>query len=154
MGSNPIPGSVTGSVTGSDSTGSRSKQLCQTRWMITSVHTLIYADDPDAARAFFRDILDLAVVDDGGGWLIFKLPPGELGVHPIDSSGPASGTTKLSLMCDDIERTVTELRAKGAVVSGEISDQGYGLVTSITVPGGVALDLYQPRHATAFDLEG
>ena len=78
----------------------------------------------------------------------------ELGVHPIDSSGPATGTTKLSLMCDDIERTVTELRAKGAVVSGEISDQGYGLVTSITVPGGVALDLYQPRHATAFDLEG
>ncbi|HUD69054.1 MAG TPA: VOC family protein [Acidimicrobiales bacterium] len=122
--------------------------------MITSVHTLIYADDPDAARAFFRDVLDLAVVDDGGGWLIFRLPPGELGVHPTDTGGPETGTTKLSLMCDDIERTVTELRAKGAAVSEEISDRGYGLVTSITVPGGVELDLYQPTHATAFDLKG
>jgi predicted enzyme related to lactoylglutathione lyase len=122
--------------------------------MITSVHTLIYADDPDAARAYFRDVLDLAVVDDGGGWLIFKLPPSELGVHPTDSGGPPTGTMKLSLMCDDIERTVKELRAKGAAVSEEISDRGYGLVTSITVPGGVELDLYQPTHATAFDLEG
>jgi predicted enzyme related to lactoylglutathione lyase len=120
--------------------------------MITSVHTLIYAQDPDMARAFFRDILDLEVVDDGDGWLIFKLPPGELGVHPTDASGPPTGTTKLSLMCDDVERTASELAAKGAVLSGEISDHGYGLVTSITVPGGVELDLYEPRHATAFDL--
>ena len=121
--------------------------------MITSVHTLIYADDPDAARAFFRDVLDLAVIDDGGGWLIFKLPPAELGVHPTDSGELPSGTMKLSLMCDDIERTVKELRDKGAVVAGEITDRGYGLVTSLTVPGGVEIDLYQPAHATAYDLE-
>jgi predicted enzyme related to lactoylglutathione lyase len=120
--------------------------------MITSVHSLIYADDPDAARAFFRDVLDLAVVDDGDGWLIFKLPPGEIGFHPTDSGGLPTGTTRLSLMCDDIGSTVKELQEKGAVVGAEISDRGYGLVTSITVPGGVELDLYQPAHATAYGL--
>ena len=99
-------------------------------------------------------MLDLAVVDDGDGWLIFKLPPGELGVHPTDTGGLPTGTTKLSLMCDDIEGTQQELRAKGAVVAEEISDRGYGLVTSLTVPGGVELDLYEPRHTTAFDIEG
>jgi predicted enzyme related to lactoylglutathione lyase len=122
--------------------------------MITSVHTLIYADDPDAARAFFRDVLGFTVVDDGGGWLIFKLPPAELGVHPTDTGGVPTGTAALSLMCDDIEKTVVELREKGATVSGEIHDRGYGLVTSITVPGGVTLELYEPRHATAFNLDG
>jgi predicted enzyme related to lactoylglutathione lyase len=83
-----------------------------------------------------------------------KLPPAELAVHPTGTGGVPTGTTKLSLMCDDVAQTVTELRAKGAQVSGKINDHGYGLVTSITVPGGVTLDLYQPRHATAFDLKG
>lgn len=120
--------------------------------MITSVHTLIYAEDPVAARAFFRDVLQLAVVDDGDGWLIFKLPPGELGVHPTMEGGLPTDTMRLSLMCDDIAATVRDLTAAGATFLGEVTDQGYGLVTTVRVPGGVTLDVYEPRHATAFDL--
>ncbi len=122
--------------------------------MITSVHTLIYADDPAAARAFFRDVLGLAVVDDGDGWLIFKLPPAELGVHPTMQDGPATDIMRLSLMCDDVEATVKDLSAKGVEFISPITDQGFGLVTTLRVPGGVTLDLYQPRHATAYDLGG
>ncbi|HEV3212150.1 MAG TPA: VOC family protein [Acidimicrobiales bacterium] len=120
--------------------------------MITSVHTLLYADDPAAARAFFRDVLDLPVVDDGEGWLIFKLPPAELGVHPTEGGTVPADTMRLSLMCDDVAATVAELAAKGVEVLGEVADRGYGLVTTLRVPGGVTLDLYEPRHATAFDL--
>jgi predicted enzyme related to lactoylglutathione lyase len=122
--------------------------------MITSVHTLVYAEDATAARAFFRDVLSLPVVDDGDGWLIFKLPPAELGVHPAESEGghtPAD-TMRLSLMCDDVEATAQELAARGVEFVGPIVDRGYGLVTTIKVPGGVTLDLYEPRHATAYAL--
>jgi predicted enzyme related to lactoylglutathione lyase len=120
--------------------------------MITSVHSLIYAEDPAAARAFFRDVLELPVVDDGDGWLIFKLPPAELGMHPVMDGGVPTDTMRLSLMCDDVAATVAELSAKGAEFSTPIEDQGYGLVTTMQVPGGVTIDLYQPRHATAYDL--
>jgi predicted enzyme related to lactoylglutathione lyase len=122
--------------------------------MITSVHTLTYADDPAAARAFFRDVLGLPVVDDGDGWLIFKLPPAELGVHPTMPDGPATNTMRLSLMCDDVESTAKDLAAKGVEFISPITDQGFGLVTTLRVPGGVTLDLYQPRHTTAYDLGG
>ena len=122
--------------------------------MITSVHTLIYADDPAAARAFFRDVLGLPVVDDGDGWLIFKLPPAELGVHPTMQDGPPTDTMRLSLMCDDVEATVAELAAKGVEVLSPVTNAGYGMVTTLRVPGGVTLDLYQPRHTTAYDLKG
>ncbi|HEY8081816.1 MAG TPA: VOC family protein [Acidimicrobiales bacterium] len=122
--------------------------------MINAVHTLIYADDPEAARSFFRDVLNLPVVDDGGGWLIFKLPPAELGVHPTEGGSMATDTMRLSLMCDDIEATVRELEAKGVELLSPVEDFGYGLVTTIRVPGGATLDLYEPHHATAFDLKG
>ena len=122
--------------------------------MITSVHTLIYADDPVAARAFFRDVLELPVVDDGGGWLIFGLPPAELGVHPTEGGQVPTGTMKLSLMCDDVEATVADLQGKGVEVISPIVDAGYGRVTTLRVPGGVELDLYEPRHATAYDMGG
>jgi catechol 2,3-dioxygenase-like lactoylglutathione lyase family enzyme len=122
--------------------------------MITAVHTLIYADDAEAARAFFRDVLELPVVDDGGGWLIFKLPPAELGVHPTDGGSVATDTMRLSLMCDDVTATVAELAEKGVEVLSEVENRGYGLVTTLRVPGGVTLDLYQPRHTTAYDLPG
>ena len=121
--------------------------------MITAVHTLIYAEDPVAARAFFRDVLSLPCVDDGEGWLIFKLPPGELGVHPTEGTGTATDTCRLSLVCDDIESTVSELVERGAVIDAPAVDRGFGIVTTITVPGGVTIDLYEPRHATAFDLK-
>jgi catechol 2,3-dioxygenase-like lactoylglutathione lyase family enzyme len=122
--------------------------------MITAVHTLIYADDADAARAFFRDVLELPVVDDGGGWLIFKLPPAELGLHPTDGGAVPAGTMRLSLMCDDVEATLKALEAKGVTALTPIENRGYGLVTTLQVPGGVTLDLYEPRHSTAFDLPG
>lgn len=125
--------------------------------MITAVHTLVYADDADAARAFFRDVLGWPHVDAYGGWLIFKTGPSELGVHP--TSGERGGERwstsqhhEISLMCDDIEQTVTELKAKGAQFSHGIEDEGFGLTTKLQVPGAGEMMLYQPRHPIAHDL--
>ncbi len=118
--------------------------------MITSTHTVIYASDADAARAFFRDVLRLPYVDAHDGWLIFKLPPSELAVHPEESP---SGAHELYLMCDDIDTTMTELAGRGAQFAGPVTQAGFGLVTAIRIPGGGEVGLYQPRHETAYDLE-
>ncbi|MEZ5382538.1 MAG: VOC family protein [Microthrixaceae bacterium] len=124
--------------------------------MITGFHTIIYSSDVEATRAFFRDVLGWPSLDAGGGWLIFKTPPSELGVHPTsDDPGEAWAHTpyhQASLMCDDLESTVTELRAKGVEVAEGIDDQGFGLVTSISVPGAGWLLLYEPRHELAHQL--
>lgn len=125
--------------------------------MLTAVHTLVYADDPEAARAFFRDILGWPHVDAGGGWLIFRTGPSELGVHPTrEEHGGETWSThqhhEISLMCDDIEATVAELTAKGAVFTRDIRDDGFGLTTSLAVPGAGEMMLYQPRHPTAYEL--
>lgn len=122
--------------------------------MIDAVHTVLYADDPVAARAFFRDVLGLAHVDAHDGWLIFRLPPGELGVHPAASPGAPSGHHELFLMCDDIEQATDELRRHGADITDDIADRGFGLVTSVRIPGGGTLGLYEPKHPTAYDIEG
>jgi catechol 2,3-dioxygenase-like lactoylglutathione lyase family enzyme len=121
--------------------------------VIAGVHALVFADDAPAARAFFRDVLDFPFVDDGGGWLIFALPPAELGIHPTaDRSGQAGGRHELFLMCHDIERAVDELKAKGAEFEGPISDEGFGLLTSLKVPGGAGtIGLYQPKHASPLE---
>ncbi|MFE5868490.1 VOC family protein [Streptomyces roseifaciens] len=119
--------------------------------MITGAHTIIYATDAEAARAFFRDVLEFGHVDAGGGWLIFKAPPGELAVHPADPH--AAGTSELFLMCDDLAATVTDLRAKGVEFTTDITEQGWGLVTTLAVPGAGTLGLYQPKHDTAYDLD-
>jgi catechol 2,3-dioxygenase-like lactoylglutathione lyase family enzyme len=129
------------------------------RGVITSTHAIVYAEDPDRARRFLRDVLGLPWVDAHGGWLIFKLPPAELGVHPAGTpdapvGGPPSGHHELYLMCDDIESTVAELSLKGVEFAGPIEDQGFGRVVRLFVPGAGAMGLYQPRHPTAFDLEG
>jgi catechol 2,3-dioxygenase-like lactoylglutathione lyase family enzyme len=116
--------------------------------VITGAHTIIYATDPDAARTFLRDTLGLSNVDAGHGWLIFKSPPAELAVHPVDD-GPRH---ELYLMCDDIEKTVAELEAKGVTFTSEISDQGWGRLTSLDMPGAGSLGLYEPRHPVAHDL--
>jgi catechol 2,3-dioxygenase-like lactoylglutathione lyase family enzyme len=117
--------------------------------MITGVHALIFNQDADAVRAFVRDILGFPAVDAGGGWLIFALPPAELGVHPTD--GPGLGQHELYLMCDDLEQTVAELQAKGVEFPRPIADQGFGRVTWLKIPGGAELALYQPRHPTAIN---
>jgi predicted enzyme related to lactoylglutathione lyase len=117
--------------------------------VITAVHTLIYADDAERARAFLRDVVGWPHVDAGGGWLIFKTGPSELGVHPTEGGGQHH---QISLMCDDLPATVEELRAKGATFSSPIQDQGFGLTVLLEVPGAGDLQLYQPRHPPAFDL--
>ena len=101
--------------------------------MIAGTHMLIYADDAEATRAFLRDVLGWENVDAGDGWLIFALPPTELGVHPADDGRP-SGTHALSLMCHDIEDTVAQLEAKGAEFTMPVTDAGYGLITTMEVP--------------------
>lgn len=125
--------------------------------MITGFHTIIYSEDETATRAFFRDVLGWRSVDAGGGWLIFKTPPSELGVHPTSGDLGEQWATvpshQSSLMCDDIMATVAELRTKGVVVKDEVEDQGFGLVTSIQVPGAGWLMLYEPRHPLAHQLD-
>ena len=118
--------------------------------MIAGTHVLIYADDAAATRAFLRDILGWENVDAGDGWLIFALPPTELGVHPADDGRPSS-THALSLMCHDIEATMLELEAKGAEFAMPVTDAGYGLVTHMVVPGGGEIGLYQPKHKSPLD---
>ncbi|HEY0639284.1 MAG TPA: extradiol dioxygenase [Pseudonocardiaceae bacterium] len=111
---------------------------------------LLYSRDPVADRAFLRDVLGWPYVEDagsGGGWLIFKAPPTEIGVHPTDGAP----TAEPHLMCDDIEATVAELSAKG-VGTGPVTDAGYGLTVTIDLPSGAQIGLYEPRHEIALDL--
>lgn len=127
--------------------------------MISGSHTIIYAEDAELARAFFRDVLEFPYVDVHGGWLIFKLPPAELGIHPEseDTGGNRDrhrGQHELFLMCSDLEGTVTILKAKGVEFTGPVEDQGFGLITRLRVPGAGEIGLYQPKHTTAYDLPG
>ena len=116
--------------------------------MIAGAHTLLYADDADAARGFFRDVLDFPHVDAGDGWLIFALPAGELGIHPVERPDHVNGRTELYLMCHDLERTKAELEAKGVEFTEPVSDEPFGLLTRFRVPGAGETWLYEPRHAS------
>ncbi len=109
---------------------------------------ILYSSDAEADRAFLRDVLGLAHVDAGGGWLIFQLPPGEVAVHPAEISGAA----ELYLVCDDVDATMTDLRGRGVEFDGAVSDQGWGRLVTVRLPGGGRLGIYEARHATAFDL--
>lgn len=113
--------------------------------MINGVHALIYAADADKTRAFFRDVLQLRSVDAGHGWLIFELPPAELGVHPADGEQH----DEVYLMCDNIETTMKDLKHKGVEFSRPITEAGFGRMTTIVVPGGGKMGLYEPNHPTA-----
>ena len=116
--------------------------------MIKGVHTMFYSSDPDGLRAFIRDQLGFSYTDVGEGWLIFDLPEADLGCHPAeDVDGKASGTHYISFYCDDIEKTVAELASRGVEFTDEISDRGYGLAIHFKMPGGVDVELYQPRYA-------
>jgi catechol 2,3-dioxygenase-like lactoylglutathione lyase family enzyme len=115
--------------------------------MISGAHVIVYSRDAEADRAFFREVLEYPHVDAGGGWLIFKLPPAEVAVHPAEGTP----SHELYLMCDDVNGTVETLAAKG-VTCGPVSDEGWGLLTSIRLPGGGELGLYEPRHPKATEL--
>ena len=116
--------------------------------MIRGVHTMFYSSEPEALRAFFRDKLGFPATDVGEGWLIFDLPEADLGCHPADPEhGAPSGTPHISFYCDDIEKTVAELKARGVEFTGAVEDHGYGLVTHFRVPGNFEVQLYQPRYS-------
>jgi hypothetical protein len=110
--------------------------------MLIGAHSIIYSKNPDADRAFLRDVLKLTNVDVGGGWLIFGLPPAEVAVHPSEKNG----VHELYLMYDDIEALVGEMQRR-LIACSPVKDQGWGLLTEITLPGGGHLGIYQPRHA-------
>jgi glyoxalase/bleomycin resistance protein/dioxygenase superfamily protein len=119
-------------------------------------HILIYSSAPERDRQFLTDVLQLKSVDAGHGWLIFKLPPAELAVHPVDEdSGDATAHSMLDahlyLMCDDLERTMKDLAKKG-VQCGDVSRERWGMRTTIRLPSGGTLGLYQPAHPTALGL--
>jgi hypothetical protein len=116
--------------------------------VITGAHLILYSTDADADRALLGDLLGTPSVDAGGGWTITQLPPGEVAVHPAGSSGPV----ELYLVCDDVEATVADLEARGIPVDGGISEERWGRLTSIRLPGGGRIGLYEARHPTAFDL--
>jgi hypothetical protein len=114
---------------------------------ITGIHALLYTSEPDALREVLRDVFGWDYVEAHPGWLIFKLPPAELGVHPLGDGG--TPTHELSFMCDDLDATMTELRARGIEFRGEPQNAGFGITVTVLLPGGVEAQLYEPRHATA-----
>jgi catechol 2,3-dioxygenase-like lactoylglutathione lyase family enzyme len=116
--------------------------------VINGVHALIYTKDADADRAFFRDTLGFSFADAHDGWLIFSLPPAELAFHPTEGEE----RHELYLMCDDVQATIDELRAKGVEFTQPVSDVSFGLVTAIRLPGGSELGLYEPKHPTPLAL--
>jgi catechol 2,3-dioxygenase-like lactoylglutathione lyase family enzyme len=122
----------------------------QAAMAVTGAHVLLYTAEPEALREIFRDVFGFEHVDAGEGWLIFALPPAELGIHPAEGPTFESGVRhQLTFMCDDIARTVEELRGKGVHVGGETLDEGWGITTTLVLPGGVDIMLYEPRHPTA-----
>jgi predicted enzyme related to lactoylglutathione lyase len=131
--------------------------------MITALHNLVYSDDAPATRAFFRDVLQWPHVtdgssDDAGGadaWLIFATGPSEVGVHPTrgpeGSSWSSARHHAISLMCDDLTATMDDLASRGARFTSEPTDFGYGVAVMMAVPGADDIQLYEPRHTTAYD---
>jgi catechol 2,3-dioxygenase-like lactoylglutathione lyase family enzyme len=112
--------------------------------MITGIHAMFYTSEAEALRAFLKDKLQLPYQDVGDGWLIFAVKAAEIGVHPTEGS-PRSGTHDISFTTDDVHETVAELKGRG-VECAPVDDRGYGLITSFTMPGGVRVELYQPRY--------
>jgi hypothetical protein len=110
--------------------------------MLIGAHSIIYSTNPDADRSFLRDVLTLPNVDVGEGWLIFGLPPAEVAVHPSDKND----RHEFYLMCDDIVAFIAEMKTHN-IACGPVQDQGWGVLTQLTLPGGGKLGIYQPRHA-------
>ena len=112
--------------------------------MITGVHAMFYTPEADALRAFFKDQLGLPFVDVGGGWLVFRAPEAEVAAHPA-----AEARHVLSFYCDDLDRTMAELAARGVEFTGDVSDQGWGRLAHFKLPGGQEAELYQPKYSLA-----
>lgn len=119
--------------------------------MITGAHVTVFAEDAEAARAFFRDVIGFPCVDSGGGWLTFAIPPTELAFHPGAGWERTGGQHMLFLMCDDIERTVEDLKGKGVEFVTPIVDEGFGPITHLRVPGAGQIGLYQPTYSSPLD---
>ena len=116
--------------------------------MITGVHTMFYTSEPEALRSFIRDKLGFSYTDVGDGWLIFDLPQADMGCHPAeDQDGQRSGTHYISFYCDDIEKTVAQLKARGVEFTDEVRDLGYGLAIHFRMPGDFQVQLFQPHYA-------
>ena len=126
--------------------------------MILGAHILFYSTDPEADRCFFRDVLGFRSVDVGDGWLIFAMPPAEAAIHPSDDEFSQSHAGQrllgavLYLMCDDLNASMAELRAKN-VRCTEVQTANWGISTTIPLPSGAAIGLYQPAHPTALNLK-
>jgi predicted enzyme related to lactoylglutathione lyase len=127
--------------------------------VLISIHLLIYSDDAEATRAFLRDVLQWQYVEepDTSGWLIFKSGPSELGVHPTHQvyEGKTYDHPRhhwISLMCDDLEATMTELESRGAEFAGPVEEEVWGRTAALKVPGADDIVLYEPRHPTAYNL--
>ena len=125
--------------------------------MITGAHVVLFTEDAEADRAFLRDALGFPSVDAGHGWLIFRLPPSEVAVHPVetepDGRSDSAGEIRAEfyLMCEDLQSAIASLQTQG-VDCAAVDDEGWGLLTSVRLPSGSRLGLYQPRHPTALDL--
>ena len=111
---------------------------------------LLYTKEPEALRSVLRDVFAFKYVDSGDGWLIFTLPPTEVAVHPAEGPTYDAGTRhQLTLMCDDISETISELKDRGLTVRYEPLNEGWGITTTLVLPGDVEIMLYEPRHPTA-----
>lgn len=120
---------------------------------IIGAHMLFYSSEAEKLRAQLRDVFGFKWVDAHDGWLIFALPPSELGIHPGEGPAYESGMRhEIAFMCDDITKTVTELRGKGVEFTGEPETQSYGITVTMKLPGGVNVTLYEPHHKTAISL--
>jgi catechol 2,3-dioxygenase-like lactoylglutathione lyase family enzyme len=112
--------------------------------VIDGAHLVLYSQDAEADRDFFRDVLGFDAVDAGHGWLIFSLPPSEAAFHPA----ARNERPELYLMCDDLAVTMAELQAKG-VHCGPVHNERWGLITALSLPSGSTVGLYQPKHPRA-----
>lgn len=113
--------------------------------MIKGIHGLFYSTDPDATRDFFKNVMQLPGFDIGDNWWIFDFKEGDMGVHPLNEPSDA-GSHEISFYCDDIHGTVADLKSRGATFTADVEDHGYGLVTHLTAPGGITIQLYEPRY--------
>jgi hypothetical protein len=116
--------------------------------MISGAHLIVYSKNAEAGRAFFRDVLQLASVDAGHGWLIFALPPAEAAIHPSDESG----TQEVYFMCDNLKAEMASL-AKKNVECSDVQEARWGSITKMRLPGGGEVGLYQPKHRTALGVK-